>query len=483
MKINFIKVTALAVTAFSLLSCSSKNKAAEEKELRARKNSFEMYQLLKEDKAKKNAAVRKYVSELSLEEKLSQVFMINLEKDDRFFPVEWYDRTVKTSDENFKSSDGTVNSSDGTVKKIKTTLIPAGYIFFGYNVSKNPETIISFTDSITEYALKENSIPAFLSIDVEGGFVNRLRGVAGPLAENERVASCLTPTQAYKLYSLYGTQLQSLGFNLNLAPVAEINSENNKEFLSGRSYGDEKQVVEYCSKAVNAYQNKNVGTVLKHFPGNTNIDPHIGLPKIDMTEQEFNQIKKIFSEAIKNNPDGVLMSHAIVPAFDKDPACLSKFWIKDVMRDELGFEGIIFSDDIFMGALIDNGYSPAKASKMAIDAGINCIMISEKKFGRWMELLISICNEEPEFLSKIEESVVKILEFKIRHNIIKLEYDKACDAYSVRLLNSDETDFSKEKQKDRFNSFENAKKETVDIYNEYFKPTASEEEKRALNIQ
>lgn len=436
--------------------------------MRTHKNALKMYCLLQQDNEKKQIAIKKFVSGLSIEEKLSQVFMINLEKDDKFFPVEWYDRSVK--------------SSDGSESKQKVTLIPAGYIFFSYNVSKNPETIISFTDSILDKAYSEDSIAPFISIDVEGGFVNRLRGVAGPLPENERVAQCMTSEEAFDLYSLYAKQLRNLGFNLNLAPVAEIGTDKNQDFLSGRSYGNQNQVEEYSAKAIKAYQTNNVGTVLKHFPGNTNIDPHIGLPKIDMTEEEFIQIKHVFQSAINYNPDGVLMSHAIVPSFDKDPACLSKFWITDVMRNELGYEGLIFSDDIFMGALIDNGYAPAVASKMAIDAGINCIMISEKKFGRWLELLKTICDEDPAFLSKIEDSVCKMISFKIRRGLIDCNYDKNCDGYVISnpevtgILNNPEL------QKNRFDSFESAKNATSKIYNRYFLSSATDEEKRGLFI-
>ena len=139
MKSAIYKVTAIVVTIFSFISCSSKKKALDAKELQTHKNAYEMYNLIQQDNYKKQKAIEKFVSSLSIEEKISQIFMINLEKDDKFFPVEWYDRVIK--------------NSDGSESKIKTTLIPAGYIFFGYNVSKNPETIIGFTDSIF---LKDN---------------------------------------------------------------------------------------------------------------------------------------------------------------------------------------------------------------------------------------------------------------------------------------------------------------------------------------
>lgn len=468
MNCKLLKVTAFAVTIFSLLSCSSNFKKLNQHEIKKHNDAMLMHKLILEDNLKKEKAVREFISNLSLEEKLSQVFMINLEKDDEFLPVEWYQRTVK----NF----------DGSVSEIKTTLIPAGYIFFGYNVSKNPEQIIGFTDSIYEHATAQSSIPPFISIDAEGGFVNRLRGVAGPLPENQRVAECLTPDGAYDLYSYYAMQMNALGFNLNLAPVTEICTEKNQDFLSGRSYGNLEKVSDYSVKAIKAYQNNSVGTVIKHFPGNTNIDPHVGLPKIEMTSEEFDQMKKVFSLAVLYNPDGVLMSHAIVPQYDEVPACLSKFWITDIMRNELKYDGIIFSDDIFMGALIDNGYSPAKASRMAVDAGINCIMISEKKFGRWMNLLSDICKDDPMFLEKIEDSVYKMLCFKIRHNLVSLDYDKVTDKYSVRLFDKNNS-YKVDSIDERFEFFSEAKAKTCKIYDEYFRDSSDADERRGLYIE
>lgn len=426
-----------------------------------------MHKLLLEDNAKKENAVREFISGLSLEEKLSQVFMINLEKDDQFLPVEWFSRTV--------------TNADGSTFSKKATLIPAGYIFFGYNVSKDPKQIMGFTDSIIKHSIEENSIPPFISIDAEGGFVNRLRGVAGPLPENQRVSECLTPSKAYELYFQYARQMKTLGFNLNLAPVTEICNEKNQDFLSGRSYGDLKQVSEYSVKAINAYQNNKVGTVVKHFPGNTNIDPHIGLPKIEMSPEEYRQLKNVFSKAVACAPDGVLMSHAIVPQYDQVPACLSKFWITDVMRNELKYDGIIFSDDIFMGALIDNGYPPAKASRMAVDAGINCIMISEKKFGRWMELLYDICKDDPEFLTKIEDSVYKMLCFKLRHNLLYLNYNTQTEKYSVQMFDTT-NNYNFESIDERYRIFSDAKDRTCKIYNEYFKASSDADERRGLYI-
>lgn len=387
----------IAVTIFC--SCSNPSKKITQKEIAMHKNAQCLYEDLLKDKKLKFEAIKKFADSLTLEEKLSQVFLINLESDTKFLPVEWYD-------------------SNGT----KKTLMPAGYIFFSYNISNDPEKVIAFTRDIKTHAIKQRTIVPFLSVDSEGGYVNRLRNLAGPMPENKRVSHCLDYKKAFEFYDLFAKQFKSLGFDLNLAPVCEVETENNKDFLDGRSYGNADQVLKYGAAAINAYHKNKVGVVLKHFPGNSNTDPHIGLPQIDMTEKEFNEIQTVFNDLASYQAEMILMSHAVVPAFDKTPGDLSKFWINDILVNKMGYQGIVLSDDIFMDALYANGYPPKVAVKMAIEAGINCIMISEKKFGKQMEILKEICLEDPAFMQKVNNSVYKMLEYKAASDLLPLVY-------------------------------------------------------------
>jgi beta-N-acetylhexosaminidase len=106
---------------------------------------------------------------------------------------------------------------------------------------------------------------------------------------------------------------------------------------------------------------------------------------------------------------------------EKTPACLSKTWVTDVLRKSNVYEGIIFSDDIFMGALADNGFPPEKAAVLAIEAGVDCIMTSEKRFAKQAKLLYKKASEDKVFASRIDQSVKRILEYKIRAGLFNLE--------------------------------------------------------------
>ena len=113
------------------------------------------------------------------------------------------------------------------------------------------------------------------------------------------------------------------------------------------------------------------------------------------------------------------MSHARTTAIDKGvPACLSKVWVTDILRNKYKYQGIIFSDDIFMGALADNGYPPSEAAVMAIDAGVDCIMISEKRFAKAGAVLYKKAKKDSEFAGKIDRAARKIIEYKVRTGLL-----------------------------------------------------------------
>ncbi|HAH60610.1 MAG TPA: beta-glucosidase, partial [Treponema sp.] len=349
-------------------------------------------------------AVKEYVSSLSLEEQVCQLFIANLEGNETYIPVEW----TKT-------------------QASRKALVPGGYLFFSYNIAETPEKIITFTDSINSYCASRGIIPPYLALDQEGGAVNRLRGIAGPLPSCEKISETISVADAYRLYALQAVQMRALGFTMNLAPVAEISDDSNRGFLSGRSYGDSASVVEYGTAAVNAFQNNGVAAVLKHFPGNTNTDPHTGLPEITLTPVQLESDVMIpFSRLVSHAPAGVLMSHARTSALDPEtPACLSPGWVTGKLRGEAGFKGIIFSDDIFMAALAENGYPPEKAAVLAVEAGVDVIMISEKRFAGPASVLTVRAEHDAVFAGKIRAAAERVVGFKIQYGLLRMENDGA----------------------------------------------------------
>lgn len=385
------KAFLLILLSFILISCTDKQT---QKEIKTHAAAEQMQAYINQIKIEREAALAKYVAEMPLEQKIAQMFIENLEGCTKFRSYE------------------TVGAMTGT--EDSTPLVAGGYIFFSFNIAPDRTQMQSFTNSIRTYCDEYGIIQPYLCVDQEGGWVSRLKKLNPKLPSNEKVAQEFDVSQTYKLYCEQAAGMKDLGFDMNLAPVVEVCTDDNKEFLDGRSFGELAQVINYGRACINAYENNGIATVLKHFPGNTNTDPHTGLPEIKLSEAELLQSVESFRELVQYNPAAVLMSHARTSAIDNGvPACLSKVWVTDILRNQYGYEGLIFSDDIFMGALADNGYPPEVAAISAVEAGIDCIMISEKRFAKAGKVLYQRALQDKDFARKIDEAVLRILKYKI----------------------------------------------------------------------
>lgn len=441
------------------------------------KKSDDAESLQAELERQKNSAIEEYIFSLSECERLAQIFVVNIEGNEEFCFCEYMD--------------------DGSEKK--SPLIPGGYIFFSFNIAETPEKIAAFTDSVRRFAHEQNCAEPFLCLDAEGGFVNRLRGLASPLPEAARVAECLSPSQAERLYSLNAIQLKSLGFDLNFAPVCETLTSENEKFLDGRSFGDAEAASEYSCAAIKSYQQNRVGAVAKHFPGNGNADPHARIPRVFFEAEDFQKnVLEPFEKILGENPAGILMSHAFVELgenhgedFSKSgelPASLSAFWIQDILREKLGFDGIVFSDDIFMSALEQSGFDSERAVHEAILAGVNCILMSEKRFLREYKIVRKFYSEDAAFRSRADDSIRKIVKFKIDCGILRYEYDESQENETdspprMKIVPSEifsENESGENSFLKRMEKFSAAKEEGFELYEKYFLPTASKEELRAV---
>ena len=121
------------------------------------------------------------------------------------------------------------------------------------------------------------------------------------------------------------------------------------------------------------------------------------------------------------------------------PACFSKYWISDCVRDKFGFNGLVFSDDIFMGALAKNGYPPQEACVKAIDAGVDVIMLSEKRFGHVAEILQKKAKEDDSFAKELDRAVKNVIRYKIKAGILLIEENEQIPAENSNVLENEMT--------------------------------------------
>lgn len=355
----------------------------------------------------KNNAIKEYINTLSDEVKISQLFLVNIEGNKNFYNVE------KTGALYGKRREG-------------VPLVPGGCILFSYNIGDTPEQLFNFIKSIHSFYKENNNPPPYIAIDQEGGDVNRLRKLTSKLPSQKWIAENFSEEQAKSLYDFQAEQLKLLGINMNLAPVVEVSDSFNEKFLDTRTFGTLDDVKKYGEISINSYESHGIATVLKHFPGNSNVDPHTGLPQLFINQKNSDFYLKPF-EILLNKSSCVLLSHAIVNITDNSvenykamPSCFSEYWVTEYLRNKLKFDGIIFSDDIFMSALADNGYSSDIAVVKAIEAGVDCIMLSEKRFAEVGGILLKKAAEDSVFSNKIDSAVFNIIKYKIKAGLLML---------------------------------------------------------------
>ena len=402
---------------------------------------------LKVERDKIEAAFDRLIDSLSFEEKLCQLFIVSV--------------------------DGTVSSASA----VSYDIPPGGYILFARNFTGKPEQIIALTDSTQNFyaaqrtqkrteksAGKGECLPPFFAIDHEGGEVNRLRGIASPLPSAEAVARFLSPEKAEELYLYAAYQLAALGIQVNFAPVVETAGGHNADFLGRRSFGSAEQVETYASAFVRAFNKGGIFCVLKHFPGNSNEDPHRTLPVLEGSEADIRELYvSPFASLISSLAEvrdfeipaadpfpfaGVLMSHAVVPAFDaENPACFSRAAVTGLLKDELHFDGLIFSDDLYM--LDGKKFSVADCVIKALRSGVHMCMLSRPVYKDIVSELTEKIGNDSELQKITDEALRRILKAKLRMALLKLEptedgeyalvpaqFNEAEEDASLRLQNS-----------------------------------------------
>jgi len=307
-------------------------------------------------------------------------------------------------------------------------VIPGAVLLFKYNIADSPEAVQQYIDSCTKsFGSLGSRVPVLFAIDHEGGDVVRTGTILNRLPSAQSIAANSDSNQAQALYALSGTQLASLGIRINLAPVAEAMTLYNKEFLGTRSYSASGEtVVSYARAALLGYRSSGVLTVLKHFPGNGKGDPHTGLPKLDVSRKDLvEKYASTFTVLLKDKPDAILVSHIIVSSIDPDtPFCLSRDGVTGLLRKSLGFDGVVITDDISMGALAKNGYSSTEASLLALEAGCDMIMTSAPDIRSISSAIASRASKDRLFSARLDESVRRILIMKSKVGLVKTAQER-----------------------------------------------------------
>lgn len=265
-----------------------------------------------------------------------------------------------------------------------------GVIYFAWTASfdNGPRGVCALSRGLQEASVdsghKKVRIPLQISTDQEMGVVTRFGPPATQFPGSMALGAGRSPEDARRAAAITGKELLAVGINVNFAPVADVNVDANNPVIGVRSFGSDPQMVaELVEAQVHGYQEDGgVSTSPKHFPGHgdTSVDSHVGLPVIDHTREEWEAIDAPpFRAAIAAGSDMIMTAHIVVPVFDDsgDPATLSKPIITGVLRNELGYDGVVITDGLMMAAVREK-YGDAEVAVRALEAGCDQLLMLPK---------------------------------------------------------------------------------------------------------
>lgn len=291
-------------------------------------------------------------------------------------------------------------------------------ILFQRNVESDRQ-LRRLCEKIKKVVMESCGIMPFIVIDQEGGMVSRIP----PEAVNVPSAMALGATgdshNGFIAAQITARQLRGLGPNFTMAPVLDVNTNANNPVIGARSYGDDPQrVAEFGEEVVRGYSDTGILCCGKHFPGHgdTSVDSHLGLPCVDKTVEELEQAELIpFRRAIEAGIPAIMSSHILFPKIEPDnvPGTMSRRIITGLLKERLGFQGLVFSDCLEMNA-IQKYYGTSRGMVEAFRAGVDLAEISST-FSLEVDA-VQYANEAAEQgkldLDELRASVEKILEYK-----------------------------------------------------------------------
>lgn len=336
------------------------------------------------------------IAEMSLENKVAGLFMVTPEA--------------------LTGVDTVIQAGDTTKQKLSEYPV-GGLVYFSKNI-KSADQLKEMLDTTRNTMI----YPVFLAVDEEGGSVSRVAGagLADDVGDMSEIGSTCDPEKAKEAGTTIGTYLSQFGFNVDFAPVADVVSAENA-VIGNRSFGSDPNVVGTMVAAeVQGLQESGVSACLKHFPGigDTTTDTHDEKAVSEKTLEDMQQTDlPAFQSGIDAGADFVMVSHMSLPNVvgDDTPCSLSGAVISDLLRNQLGYNGIVITDALDMSAITDS-YSSAEAAVKAIEAGADMLLMPENFEEAYQGVLDAVQNGTISE-DRINESLKRIYRVKYRDRI------------------------------------------------------------------
>ncbi|MFK8846783.1 glycoside hydrolase family 3 protein [Streptomyces sp. Ac-502] len=315
------------------------------------------------------ARAARLVSRMNLEEKVGQLFVM------RVYGHSATDPDPADAEANRKEM-GVSNAAE-----LVTKYHLGGIIYFGWaHNTREPHQIADLSNGIQRAgAAQRVPVPLLISTDQEHGIVARIGSPATLFPGAMALGAGRSREDARTAGRIAGEELYAMGIRQDYAPVADVNVNPANPVIGVRSFGSEpKAVARLVAAQVQGYQRAGVAATAKHFPGHgdTGTDSHVGLPYIRHTAEEWERLDAPpFRAAIEAGIDSIMTAHIVVPAFDanEDPATLSRPILTGVLRERLGFDGVVVTDSLGMQG-VRTKYGDARVPVLALQAGVDQLL-------------------------------------------------------------------------------------------------------------
>ncbi|MEU6080711.1 glycoside hydrolase family 3 N-terminal domain-containing protein [Streptomyces sp. NPDC047108] len=360
--------------------------------------------------------LRGLVSRMSLEEKVGQLFVMRV-----------YGHSATAPD----PVDVALNQKEIGVANAAELIAKyhvGGIIYFTWaHNTRDPHQIASLSNGIQKAGLAQRTpVPLLISTDQEHGIVARVGAPATLLPGAMALGAHASRADARNAARIAGVELAALGIKQDYAPVADVNVNPANPVIGVRSFGsDPKAVSALVAAQVQGYQSAGVAATAKHFPGHgdTATDSHYGLPLITHTAQQWEELDAPpFRAAIAAGIDSIMTAHLLFPALDPadDPATLSHPILTGILRERLGYDGVVVTDSLGMAG-VRQKYGDDRVPVLAIKAGVDQLLNPPDLAVAWNAVVEAVRTGEIEE-ERIDVSVLRILELKARRGLFTEPY-------------------------------------------------------------
>lgn len=345
------------------------------------------------------------LGKMSLREKVGQLFIVRPE--------------ALAENSNAETAPATDRVDDAVISRIEEYPV-GGIALFSRNITSAEQLpmFISDLQSSSKY-------PLFIAVDEEGGRVARIANSdffnVASYKSMEDIGKSGDASKAEEVGRQIGSYLKELGFNLDFAPVADTNTNPQNIVIGDRSYGsDPALVARMVSAQLDGMHDSGIMGTLKHFPGHgdTKDDTHSGYVSIEKTWDELKECELVPFITALPKADMVMVSHitAVNVTSDKLPTSMSETMITGKLRNELGYDGVIITDAMAMGAVADN-YTSAEAAVTAVKAGVDIVLMPQNLNEAFNGVMNAVTDGEIS-MERLDESVLRILKMKAKYKLI-----------------------------------------------------------------